>query len=303
MGKISIVRLGPGDYSLISQGVLESLINSPKVFFRTEKHPIIDKLKETIQYTSLDYFYEKEENFDNVYLKISEFIIEESAKGDLVYAVPGHPRVAEKTVSIIERLANEKHIAVEILPSMSFVDAMFNYLAIDPSEGFKLVDAFEIENSYIDLDTSMIITQVYDKFIASNVKLKLMEHYDYNQEVCIVNGAGVKDLESKKFIKLCELDRNENFFDYLTSLYIPKSSKKMYNTVHDLEIIVNTLRSPSGCEWDKKQTHQSLKNSVIEEAYELCNAIDNNDIDEMVEELGDVLLQVIFHCQIGNEEG
>ncbi len=57
----------------------------------------------------------------------------------------------------------------------------------------------------------MIITQVYDKFIASNVKLKLMEHYDYNQEVCIVNGAGVKDLESKKFIKLCELDRNENF--------------------------------------------------------------------------------------------
>ena len=303
MGKISIVGLGPGDYSLISQGVLESLINSPKVFFRTEKHPIIDKLKETIQYTSLDYFYEKEENFDNVYLKISEFIIEESAKGDLVYAVPGHPRVAEKTVSIIERLANEKHIAVEILPSMSFVDAMFNYLAIDPSEGFKLVDAFEIENSYIDLDTSMIITQVYDKFIASNVKLKLMEHYDYNQEVCIVNGAGVKDLESKKFIKLCELDRNENFFDYLTSLYIPKSSKKMYNTVHDLEIIVNTLRSPSGCEWDKKQTHQSLKNSVIEEAYELCNAIDNNDIDEMVEELGDVLLQVIFHCQIGNEEG
>lgn len=303
MGKISIVGLGPGDYSLISQGVLESLKNSPRVFFRTEKHPIIDKLKETIQYTSLDYFYENEENFENVYLKISEFIIEEAIKGDLIYAVPGHPRVAEKTVSIIERLANEKHITVEILPSMSFVDAMFNYLGIDPSEGFKLIDAFEIENSYIDLDTSMIITQVYDKFIASNVKLKLMEYYDYNQEVCIVNGAGVKDLESKKFIKLCELDRNENFFDYLTSLYIPKSSKKMYNTVHDLEIIVNTLRSPSGCEWDKKQTHQSLKNSVIEEAYELCNAIDNNDIDEMVEELGDVLLQVIFHCQIGNEEG
>ena len=303
MGKISIVGLGPGDYSLISQGVLESLINSPKVFFRTEKHPIIDKLKETIQYTSLDYFYEKEENFDNVYLKISEFIIEESAKGDLVYAVPGHPRVAEKTVSIIERLANEKHIAVEILPSMSFVDAMFNYLAIDPSEGFKLVDAFEIENSYIDLDTSMIITQVYDKFIASNVKLKLMEHYDYNQEVCIVNGAGVKDLESKKFIKLCELDRNENFFDYLTSLYIPKSSKKMYNTVHDLEAIMNTLRGENGCDWDKKQTHESLKKYVIEEAYELCQAIDNDDIDEMIEELGDILLQVIFHCQIGKEEG
>ena len=90
---------------------------------------------------------------------------------------------------------------------------------------------------------------------------------------------------------------------YLTSLYIPKSSKKMYNTVHDLESIMNTLRGENGCDWDKKQTHESLKKYVIEEAYELCQAIDNDDIDEMIEELGDILLQVIFHCQIGKEEG
>lgn len=77
----------------------------------------------------------------------------------------------------------------------------------------------------------------------------------------------------------------------------------MYNTVHDLEAIMNTLRGENGCDWDKKQTHESLKKYVIEEAYELCQAIDNDDIDEMIEELGDILLQVIFHCQIGKEEG
>ena len=130
-----------------------------------------------------------------------------------------------------------------------------------------------------------------------------MEYYDYDQEVCIVNGAGVKNLESKKYVPLYELDRSENLFNYLTSLYIPKSSKKMYNTVHDLEAIMNTLRGENGCDWDKKQTHESLKKYVIEEAYELCQAIDNDDIDEMIEELGDILLQVIFHCQIGKEEG
>ena len=90
-----------------------------------------------------------------------------------------------------------------------------------------LIDAFEIEDSYIDTNTSMIITQVYDHFIASNVKLRLMECYDYDQEVCIVNGAGVKNLESKKYVPLHELDRPENLFNYLTSVYIPKSSKKM----------------------------------------------------------------------------
>lgn len=303
MGKISIVGLGPGDYSLISQGALEALQSAQKIFLRTEKHPTVDKLKESIKYTSLDHFYEKEENFEDVYTKISEFIIETSKEGDLVYAVPGHPRVAEKSVGIIESMAREKGIEVEIIASMSFVDAMFNYLAVDPADGFKLIDAFEIQNSYIDTNTAMIITQIYDSFIASNIKLQLMEYYDYDQEVCIVSGAGVKNLESKKYVPLFELDRMENKFDYLTSLYIPKSSKKVYNTVNDLYQIMETLRGPGGCDWDKKQTHESLKKYVIEEAYELCQAIDNDDIDEMIEELGDILLQVIFHCQIGQEEG
>lgn len=303
MGKISIVGLGPGDYSLISQGALEVLQSAQKIFLRTEKHPTVDKLKESIKYTSLDYFYEKEENFEDVYTKISEFIIETSKEGDLVYAVPGHPRVAEKSVGIIESMASEKGIEVETIASMSFVDAMFNYLAVDPADGFKLIDAFEIQNSYIDTNTAMIITQIYDSFIASNIKLQLMEYYDYDQEVCIVSGAGVKNLESKKYVPLFELDRMENKFDYLTSLYIPKSSKKVYNTVNDLYQIMDTLRGPGGCDWDKKQTHESLKKYVIEEAYELCQAIDNDDIDEMIEELGDILLQVIFHCQIGQEEG
>lgn len=303
MGKISIVGLGPGDYSQISQGALEILQSSSNIFLRTEKHPTIDVLKESIQYTSLDHFYDNGKDFEEVYYKISEFIIESSKKGDVVYAVPGHPRVAEKTVRIIETMANEKDIEVETIASMSFVDAMFNYLGIDPAEGFKLLDAFEIQNSYVDTNTNMIITQVYDHFIASNLKLTLLEYYDYDQEVCIVTGAGVKNLESKTYIPLHELDRMENEFNYLSSLYIPKTDKKMYNTINELQEIMDTLRGPSGCDWDKKQTHESLKKYVIEESYELCQAIDNDDIDEIIEELGDILLQVIFHCQIGQEEG
>ena len=104
-------------------------------------------------------------------------------------------------------------------------------------------------------------------------------------------------------MKLYELDRHQELFSYLTSLYVPRSEKKLYNTVHDLQNIMKKLRGPSGCEWDAKQTHESLKKYLIEEAYEVGQAIDNDDIDELIEELGDVLLQVIFHCQIGEEEG
>jgi tetrapyrrole methylase family protein/MazG family protein len=77
----------------------------------------------------------------------------------------------------------------------------------------------------------------------------------------------------------------------------------MYNTVHDLEIIMDTLRGENGCDWDKKQTHNSLKKYIIEEAYELYQAIDNDDVDEIIEELGDILLHVVFHATIGKEEG
>ena len=68
--------------------------------------------------------------------------------------------------------------------------------------------------------------------------------------------------------------------------------------MHDLQNIMRKLRSPQGCEWDIKQTHESLKKYLIEEAYEIAQAIDNDDIDELIEELGDVLLQVIFLFQI-----
>lgn len=303
MARISIVGLGPGEYSLISQGALDALKNNNNIYLRTEKHPVVEKLKKDIQYKSFDYIYDREESFDDVYNNISKYIVDLAKEKDIVYAVPGHPRVAEKTVGIIEDLAKEFDIEVETIPSMSFVDVMFDYLKIDPSTGFKLLDAFEIENSYIYTDTSMIITQIYDNFIASNVKLKLLEYYDYDKEVCIVNGAGIKGFESKKYLPLYELDRHENKFGYLTSLYIPKSTKKSYDNIEDLKSIMAKLRSEEGCEWDRKQTHESLKKFLIEEAYELCQAIENDDIDEMIEELGDVLLQVIFHCQIGYEQG
>ncbi|OQY10461.1 MAG: hypothetical protein B6I29_01290 [Marinitoga sp. 4572_148] len=67
--------------------------------------------------------------------------------------------------------------------------------------------------------------------------------------------------------------------------------------------IMETLRSENGCPWDKKQTHESLKPYVIEEAYELVHAIDSKDTNYFIEELGDVLLQVIFHSQIAKENG
>ena len=70
----------------------------------------------------------------------------------------------------------------------------------------------------------------------------------------------------------------------------------------DLRAIVSRLRAPGGCPWDREQTHASLKSDLIEEAYEVMEAIDHQDDAHLSEELGDFLLQVVMHCQIAAEE-
>jgi len=76
----------------------------------------------------------------------------------------------------------------------------------------------------------------------------------------------------------------------------------MSKAFDELVQLMATLRAPDGCAWDRKQTHVSLKPYLVEEAYEVLEAIDQTDIRRLREELGDVLLQVIFHAQIGAEE-
>ncbi len=71
----------------------------------------------------------------------------------------------------------------------------------------------------------------------------------------------------------------------------------------DLMAIMNFLTAPDGCPWDRVQTHESIRINMVEEAYEAVEAIDNRDDANMIEELGDVLLQVVFHCDMAERDG
>jgi len=153
----------------------------------------------------------------------------------------------------------------------------------------------------MDKRLGVIITQVYNKFIASEVKLALCEYYSDDSDIYFVRAAGIQGEESIRKIKLYDLDRQEDI-DYLTSIYIPKDLKGPKD-FKDLINVMSTLRSENGCMWDLEQTHESLKRGLIEECYEVIEAIDEMDDNKLIEELGDVLFQVIFHAQIGKEEG
>ena len=300
---LKIMGLGPGAYEALTIGALKELKNNKNIYFRTEKHPTVDFLKdEGIKFESYDHAYEKYDSFDDVYKYIAEDLITKIKDDeDLIYAVPGHPLVAEKSVINLIELCKENNIQYEVLPAVSFVDAMMEALQVDPIEGVKIIDAFDMKNQILDKRVGTIITQVYNNFIASEVKLRLLEGYEDDTEIIFVRAAGVEGLESIRKIPLYELDWQEDI-DYLTSIYIPKDlgNKKDFQ---DLLDIIETLRSPGGCPWDREQTHESLKSALLEECYEVIDAIENKDEDALIEELGDVLLQVVFHASIGKEDG
>ncbi|MBN2259375.1 MAG: nucleoside triphosphate pyrophosphohydrolase [Clostridiales bacterium] len=298
MNKITVVGLGPGDSKYLTMEAIEVLNQPARLLLRTEKHPTVEYLREKgIDFMTFDDLYETCQTFDEVYEKIAYYLLEEVKLTPVIYAVPGNPFVAERTVELLK----ERYENIEYIYGVSFIDVVLTVLRIDPVNGLAVVDGLNIKK--ISNDTNNIIIQVYNKMVAADVKYKLSEYYEDEQEIYIVKSAGIKNQEFIKKVCLWELD-HEDIFDHLTTLVIePVEEGKRRKSYDDLIEVMRVLRSEDGCPWDRKQTHETLRTNLIEEAYEVLEAIDNGDSELLEEELGDLLLQVVFHGLIEEEMG
>ena len=302
--KIEIIGLGAGDLDQLPFGVYKKIMQAQHLYLRTKEHPVIPELeKEGLSYTSFDSIYEKHQQFEAVYEEIAGLLLKRAETEEVVYAVPGHPLVAERTVQLLLERGSNAGVEVIIGGGQSFVDALFQALKIDPIDGFQLLDGTSLQVELLQQNQHIFISQVYDQFVASEVKLTLMERYPDDYLVTIVTAAGSKEEEIIQ-VPLYELDHQIKV-NNLTSVYVPpvKDEKILLKDFSKLREIIAVLRGPEGCPWDKEQTHESLKKYLIEETYEVIDAIDNGDVDHLIEELGDVLLQVMLHAQIGEDEG
>lgn len=304
MNEITIIGLGAGDLEQLPLGIYKKLVQMEQCYVRTADHPVIGDLKrEGINFTAFDGIYEKHDQFEAVYEEIAETLLHEASNRSVLYAVPGHPMVAEKTVQLLLEKGPALGIAIKLEGGQSFLDPLFQAVRIDPIEGFQLLDGTDLSPDDLHITQHMIIGQVYDAFSASDVKLTLMEKLPDDYEVYIVTAAGSSQEKVTK-CALFELDRQVGLSN-LTSVYVPpvKDEALRYREFSKLRRVIAELRGPDGCPWDKKQTHESLKKYLIEEAYELIDSIDEGDDEGIIGELGDVLLQVMLHSQIGEDEG
>ncbi|GAB4506425.1 MAG: nucleoside triphosphate pyrophosphohydrolase [Anaerolineales bacterium] len=297
-----IVGLGPGDPKLLTLEAQDVLTRAPEIYVRTRKHPTVDALPATAVH-SFDRFYEEYDDFAQVYTAIAHEVIRLARRDEgAVYAVPGHPLVGERSVQLALQMAREAGIPVRIVDGLSFVEPTLSALGVDALDGLQIADATELallHHPRLDPDRPALVAQLYSRDLAAEVKLTLMNQYPDEHPVVLVGAAGTPRQRVAELL-LYEIDR-QAWVDHLTSLYIPPLPQP--GGMESFQETIAHLRAPDGCPWDREQTHQTLRTNLLEEAYEALEAIDRDDADALMEELGDLLLQIVLHAQIATDEG
>lgn len=285
---ITIIGIGnkKGD---LTQNAAEKIAKSKHVFLRSAKTAAGNAImKEYPHVQSLDDCYDSAASFDELSAKICDILIKTDGEcGDAVYLTDG---------SGSDGIACELYKRVRT--EMIFGVAQNNSRGFDTGALDISATAALGKKPYLDTLLPVHVYEIDDAFTAGDIKLWLMDYYDDEQEITVYSGG-----KSKK-IPLCELDKIGGY-DYSCELYI-EGKDSLYKSVYsfgDLMRIMGRLTAADGCPWDKAQTHESIRINMIEEAYEAVDAIDGGDISAMIEELGDVMLQSVFHCDMAKRFG
>ena len=288
---IYIVGIGPGDPSLLTLQAAGFLTSDKKIYLRTSRHPVADWLSsQQISYETFDRNYITEEDFDTLYSGIAEHLAEEGKKKDIVYAVP-NPEKDYSVLKLIE-ICKEQKINFSIIPGVSdnqiCLSTGISQLKESP---VSITAAYSLSDHVYNPSEHLLINEIDNRILAGSIKLYLSEYL--SDDSCVLFYPSLTGLDySWKKIPLYMLDRQKEY-DHTTSVLVPAadylSGSRSSYTFDDLINIMRKLRSPDGCPWDNSQTHDSLKQYMIEEAWEAVNSIDEKDMFHLADELGDVL--------------
>jgi tetrapyrrole methylase family protein/MazG family protein len=300
---VRVVGLGPGDAGDVTLATSTLIRESAIVRFRTLVHPSAVAFADAVSYDEL---YERAESFDELYAAIADDLVALATSAEhreVLYVVPGSPVVAERTV---ELLRTREDVTTILEPAVSVIDVACAALSRDPmSIGLRVVDALGSSGQFRG-PGPLLILQTYSPEVLASVADRLPDGCD----VTVLHHLGLADqvittLGAKELATFSAAD-------HLTSLWVD-GLRDAGEAMNDLVEFMKRLRAE--CPWDQEQTHASLTRHLLEEAYETIDALDAFDrsmtnegpddalIDHVEEELGDLLFQIVFHAELGDEEG
>lgn len=301
MNCLTIVTLGTGGEAFLTRGVERALREAPRVMLRTGRHPMADFLRqEGIAFETLDALYDECEDFDTFNRAAAVKVLSLLGESPVCYAVSD--AAFDETVAQIQRL-KPREADVRVLPGVSHADRCLAMIEDAPA-GVRLYAAESYLQARVSPEEPLLVTEVHSRECAGGVKLRLMDLLPEETPVSFFTGDEATGEIAVHSIPLYELDR-QSAYDHLTAAYVPgvPMERRARYDMDDLVHVMQRLRAPDGCPWDREQTHESLLPSLLEESYEYIQAVRDGDIDHMYDELGDVLLQVVFHAEVARQHG
>ena len=294
---ITVIGLGveQGDLSLRAEKtILAAAAADRKIVVRTAHTRSYETvLALGVPHVCLDSVYESSRNFATLAKNLAKAVTKQG--DDCVYLVDG-AATEDNSVKVLLKCTRGK---IEIIDGVSKITALVRAAKFADCS-YAAVSAYELADRAREgnLALPLIVYDLDDESLASDCKLVLGDLY--GEELCVQY---LRDGTAKK-ISLFELDRQKTY-DYTSAVAIERVEllEKKRFTLEDLKEIIVRLRAPGGCPWDRVQTCESIKMSAVEEAYELVDAIDQDDDEKILEETGDILLQAIFHAVIKEETG
>jgi len=315
-GRVVVVGLGPGGVDLLLPAARTAFLSVPPArrFVRTSRHPAVAELSaDGVEFESFDAVYDSAAALGDVYETIAGRLLAAAGDGDVCFAVPGSPAVGEHSVTLLRARLGKRLVLV---PGLSFVDLAWLRLGVDPlgGSGARVVDGKALPTALPA--GPLLISHCHSKLVLSDVKLALLERLPGEAPVTVLARLGLPD-EAVATVPLEDLDRVVEP-DHLTSVFVELPPGGPGEAWERLVALIEQLRAPGGCPWDAEQTHHSLARHLIEEAYEVIEAIEalpasapapgpepvpEGAYEHLEEELGDLACQVIFHATFAREAG
>lgn len=299
MGEIFIIGLGPGPEDCISTAAIEALCSAPCRYIQTENHAAALLLKRKgAAYSSMDDIYTSSDDIDSLNRMIVERLCSAAQKGSVAYGVAGG---GERLPEGLEKECAERAVQITRIPGVSPAQAALCASGLGAVEGYRVLYAKDVCSALPDTGVPLVLLEIKDRVLAGRAKQKLLRHYSEELPVWFIRFTAEAHIVEK--IPLEALDSRREYGTGAVAVMppVPLKDRRKYS-FYDLIAIMDMLRSPGGCPWDREQTHRSLKQYLVEECYETLEAIEQQNDEMLAQELGDVMLQVAFHAQIAKEQ-
>lgn len=285
---ITLIGLGTqeGDLTLSAKAALDK---ADKIVARTSQCAGFANLNGYAVQT-LDSVFERSRNFDTLNKNLAKAVLDEGKTKNVCYCVDG--AVSEDTAC---KIILSKQKGVTVCEGVSRISHIKNLAKLKCGQVTSL-SAYEVRS--LKSCRAAVVYDIDDFYAATEVKLVLSDLFGEERECVFVKG------NTAKKMPVYQLDRQKEY-DLTCAVAIEEDEflKKERYDFADLVHLVELLRAPGGCPWDRVQTCESIKSNVVEEAYELEDAIERKDDDGILEETGDIMLQAAFHSVLKQEEG